>query len=237
MANPISIREAFWSPYKKLVRSIEEMVAKRAAAAEAASDKKMSGAATAVANADKAQAPEAPAKVDVGAVAAMGVAAGMIGVFLTTLIGYVTGLFEQPFWIVCVVLAAILLVISGPSMLIAWLKLRQRNLGPILDANGWAVNARAKLSVNFGKSLTEVASLPPGSTVGGDDPHADKPSPLPGLVKLVVIVCFLFSLLNYFGVLHMALVKGAGLDPADVPAFISDGKEKAPEPDADATKK
>ena len=34
-----------------------------------------------------------------------------------------------------------MLAISGPSMLIAWLKLRQRNIGPILDANGWAVNA------------------------------------------------------------------------------------------------
>ena len=33
--NPISIRQAFWSPYKKVVRMIEEQVAKRAAAADA----------------------------------------------------------------------------------------------------------------------------------------------------------------------------------------------------------
>lgn len=225
VANPISIREAFWSPYKKLVRAIEDMVAKRAAAAEKASDKKMSGAATTVANVDKAQPPAAAPKVDVGAVAAMGVAAGMIGIFVTTLIGYITGLFEQPFWIVCVVLAAILLVISGPSMLIAWLKLRQRNLGPILDANGWAVNARAKMTVKFGKSLTEVATLPEGATiVGGDDPDADKPSSLPGLVKFVVVVCFLFSLLNYFGLIYTGLVDGAGLNPSDIPAVITEAR-------------
>jgi len=30
----------------------------------------------------------------------------------------------------------LLLAHLGPSMLIAWLKLRQRNVGPILDANG-----------------------------------------------------------------------------------------------------
>jgi len=29
-------------------------------------------------------------------------------------------------------------------MIIAWLKMRQRNLGPILDANGWAVNSKAR---------------------------------------------------------------------------------------------
>ena len=56
---------------------------------------------------------------------------------------------------------AVLLLISGPSMILAWLKLRQRNLGPILDANGWAVNARAKINIPFGASLTGMAKLPP----------------------------------------------------------------------------
>ena len=80
--NPISIRQAFWSPYKKLVRMIEEQVAKRAAAADSASDAKISAAATATANADKAK-PEAK-KVDVGTVAALGVAFGAIGTLLAT---------------------------------------------------------------------------------------------------------------------------------------------------------
>ncbi len=35
LSNPISLRQAFWSPYKKLVRIIDEQVAKRAAAADA----------------------------------------------------------------------------------------------------------------------------------------------------------------------------------------------------------
>ena len=57
-----------------------------------------------------------------------------------------------------------LLLISGPSMLIAWLKLRRRNLGPILDANGWALNAMAKVNVPLGGSLTKLAKLPAGSS-------------------------------------------------------------------------
>ena len=51
---------------------------------------------------------------------------------------------------------AIILIISGPSMILAWLKLRKRNLGPILDANGWAVNAKVKINVPFGASLTRI---------------------------------------------------------------------------------
>ena len=36
LPNPISLREAFWSPYKKVVRLIEEQVSKRASAADTA---------------------------------------------------------------------------------------------------------------------------------------------------------------------------------------------------------
>ncbi len=45
-------------------------------------------------------------------------------------------------------------------MLIAWLKLRQRNLGPILDANGWAVNARTKVNIPLGALSPTWRSCP-----------------------------------------------------------------------------
>src|ERR1051325_11315135 len=57
--NPISIRQAFWAPYKKLVRMIEDQVAKRAAAADAAADQKLAATAQTVATADKTT-PAAP---------------------------------------------------------------------------------------------------------------------------------------------------------------------------------
>ena len=206
--NPISIRQAFWSPYKKLVRMIEEMAAKRAAAADAAADAKLAAAANATANADKAK-PE-PKKIDVGAVAAMGVAFGAIGALITTLIAQASGLFVLPFWLLCLAIAGLLLVISGPSMILAWMKLRKRNLGPILDANGWAVNAKAKLNVPFGASLTGIAALPPGAVVGSDDKFGEKASAWPKVILFVVIVAFCFSLLNHFTVLDMIAHKATG---------------------------
>jgi hypothetical protein len=192
--NPISIRQAFWSPYKKLVRMIEEFVAKRAAAGQAESDAKMAAAAETAASADKAPGAAAPPpkKIDVGTVAALGVAFGAIGTFLTAILAKVTGMFDAPFWIICLIFCAIVLVISGPAMLIAWIKLRLRNLGPILDANGWAVNGRVKMNVRFGGSLTSVASLPEGA-VPAADPFGEKRSPWPRILVVVLVLCFLYS--------------------------------------------
>ena len=206
--NPISVRQAFWSPYKKLVRMIEEQVAKRAAAAEAASESRLATTATTVAQADKLK-PE-PRKVDVGAVAAMGVAFGALATAFAAMAGYLSGLLKLPFWQVCLAVVGLLLLVSGPSMLIAWLKLRRRNLGPILDANGWAVNAKALLNVPFGESLTGVAQLPAGHVMSTKDRFGEKPSAWPKLVLAAVTVAFFYSLLNHVHVLDMLYFKATG---------------------------
>jgi hypothetical protein len=177
--NPISIRQAFWAPYKKAARIIQEQVAKRAAAADAAAVDKLSQPGL------QAGKPAAPAvKVDPGLVAALSVGAagigGMIGGILSGFLG-LKGL--MPLGVV-----AIILIISGPSMLLAWLKLRKRNLGPLLDANGWAVNARAKINVPFGASLTRLAVLPAGAQRDLVDPFAEKKPSWKTWLTLIVIV-------------------------------------------------
>lgn len=175
--NPISIRQAFWAPYKKFVRLIEEQVAKRAAAAEAAANARLASAADKTVNVDKSAAitapkpPEPPKKIDVGAVAAIGVAiTGAISA-LTLILGYV---FRLSFWQYPLVFLGIVFVISGPSMLIAWLKLRQRTLGPLLEGNGWAINGRVRINIPFGTALTEIAKLPPNAQRTLEDPYEDK---------------------------------------------------------------
>lgn len=193
--NPISVRQAFWSPYKRFVRLVEEQVAKRAAEKEAKSTDQVSLAAKATAHADetKAGAPADGKKIDVGTVAAIGVAVAGFATFLSSVLATFLGLgMWMPLGI-----AALLLAISGPSMLIAWLKLRQRNLGPILDANGWAVNTRAKINVPFGAAMTRLAMLPPGSERSVRDPYADKQRPWALYVFLGAV--FLVALLWYVG--------------------------------------
>ena len=168
--NPISVRQAFWSPYKKVARFIEEQVAKRAASADsAASDKLQTTVVALPAEAAAATAPGAPPaparRVDVGTVAALGVALGSLG----TAFGYfLKTIADIKAWQFPIAIAGIILAISGPSMILAWLKLRRRNIAPLLDASGWAVNARALVNVPFGGTLTALASLPPGANVGAD---------------------------------------------------------------------
>jgi hypothetical protein len=202
--NPISIRQAFWSPYKKFVRMIEEQIAKRAAAADTSASDKLAAAASNMARADvvaqQQQAKAADAKkMDVGVVAALGVAVGAIGGALASL---ATGLLRLPTWQIPLVFVGIILLISLPSMVIAWLKLRKRNLGPILDANGWAVNARAKINHPFGASLTGVAALPPHYRRDLADPFAEKKSPWPRLIAFLIVLAIAYAILNKLGFIY-----------------------------------
>ena len=184
--NPISLRQAFWSPYKKVIRMMDEMAAKRAAAADAAANDRLGKVAdkavTAAADAAAARAvavaappppppPPPPKKLDVGVIAAMGVAVGAIGGALAT-VG--AKLAEMHWWQVPLIIIGVMLAISLPAVIIAFLKLRQRTLGPILDANGWAINGRVKINIPFGTALTSRATLPAGAISSLQDPYEDK---------------------------------------------------------------
>ncbi len=175
--NPISIRQAFWAPYKKFLRLVEEQVARFAASKAQAADARLETAAAKGADAALHQKPPPPAApVDVGKmvgiIAALGVGIGALG---TLFGGFVSGFMDlRPWWAKLVAVAGVVLVISGPSALIAWLKLRHRTLGPILDACGWAVNGRVKINLPLGTALTDRAALPPGARRVLEDPYADE---------------------------------------------------------------
>jgi hypothetical protein len=190
VTNPISIRQAFWAPYKKLVRLIEQQVGKRAAAAEADTDARMQKVAEDTASVDKPK-PKKPeeAKIDVGTVAAIGVAVGGIGAMVT---GILSAFFGLGFWMP-LGLIAVLLLVSGPSMLLAFIKLRQRNLGPLLDASGWAINGRARINVPFGGALTALPALPAGAQRSLKDPYAEKRRPWGLYFILLVLLAVVFA--------------------------------------------
>lgn len=198
VSNPISIRQAFWSPYKKVVRGIQEAIAKRAAAADEAATKKLAAGAEAAGEAAaKGGEPPKP-KFEVGTIAALGVAVtGITGVFTTFLAAFL-GLGA---WIPLGILG-LLLAISGPSMLIAWLKLRTRNLGPILDANGWAVNTLTRVNIPLGGSLTELPRIPAGAHRSLVDPYAPKKSIWPRLFLVLLILAGAGYVLYRTNLLH-----------------------------------
>ncbi len=196
--NPISVRQAFWSPYKRVARMIGAQLQKFAASRDkAVEDKAAAGVADSAAKAEAGAAPATPQAFDIakfaGIFAAIGLAVGAIG---TALAAIVAALLSLPLWQIPLVVAGVMLLISGPSMLLAWLKLRQRNLGPLLDANGWAVNTRARINIPFGASLTGVAALPAGAKRSLEDPFAEKRRPWKAwlaVILLLVILAVLWS--------------------------------------------
>ncbi len=213
--HPISIRQAFWSPYRKfskfVSKQIEKMAASKekaiedsaAAKVEATSTKVDAGLTTSVKGNGDALAPPAtppaatvpaaapaPPPFDigkfVGIFAAISLALGAIGSVIATML---TGFFSLTWWKMPLAILGVMLCISGPSMILAWLKLRKRNLAPILDANGWAVNARAIVNIPFGNTLTHLAELPENSRLNLIDPFAKKKDPVvPILIVTLVLL-------------------------------------------------
>jgi hypothetical protein len=197
--NPISIRQAFFSPYKKLVRMIEEQVAKRAATADAASTAQLQARVAGTAPSATPATKPAPTKIDTGTLAAIGLVLTTLLAALGTIFSKVMGL---AWWQIPLAMLALIAGVSAPSVIMAYLKLHRRNLGPILDANGWAINARAKMNVPFGGALTGLASLPAGSQRDLVDPFAEKKSPLPKVFAVGVILVAVYLILNKLGYIY-----------------------------------
>ncbi|HBX50098.1 MAG: hypothetical protein A2275_01690 [Bacteroidetes bacterium RIFOXYA12_FULL_35_11] len=223
--NPISIRQAFWSPYRKISKFLTTQIEKVASSKEKDVEKVTTGeiektslkvdtgitesvkgkpVAPVVASPATAQVPAAPpVPFDigkfVGIFAALSLALGAIGSVIASLLA---GFFSLVWWQMPLAFLGIILSISGPSMILAYLKLRKRNLAPILDANGWAINARATINIPFGNTLTHLASLPKNSKLNLLDPFAKKKKPwIPILIVVVIALGVAAYLLWHYGFL------------------------------------
>ena len=159
--NPISLRQAFWAPYRKIGNWISDKVNK------SASDKNDKAMNDALAKTDAATTSKEGAADTVkstfdiakfaGIFAAIGMALGFLGQALVSLAKGAAA--AGPVKVIIIILA-IMLVISLPSVFLTWRKLRRRDLGALLNANGWAVNAASYVKPKFGKRLTSLVKYP-----------------------------------------------------------------------------
>ena len=202
--NPLSIRQAFWAPYKKAARWISDKIDKNAAAKN---EKSMGSLTAAADSATDGKGADAAAAVkpsfDVGKVAGITIAVAAVSGVLVALVATLKSL---TWWQWLVLIAVIMLIISLPSVFIAWRKLRRRDLGPVLNANGWAMNAASLVSVKFGKTLTSLAEYPKLTEV---DPEARKKARRRcfwwSFVTVVVLTCVVLWLLNILAPLSECL--------------------------------
>jgi Flp pilus assembly protein protease CpaA len=214
--NPISVGQAFWSPYRRMAKVIEDLIGKKAAEKDAnimaEANAKINEAPAAIAapapaeGTDPAAAPAVKPPFDIakfaGIFAAIGMAFGMIG---SALVSLFTGLAALKWWELIMVFVGLLLLVSGPAMILAWLKLRRRNIAPLLNANGWAVNASSKVSIPFGATLTEMVRFPKMQL---KDPFAKAGlAPWKKWCIAIAVIAAAVAALWYFGVIDMIILK------------------------------
>ena len=239
--HPISIRQAFWAPYKRLGRMIHEQIEKFAASKDKSMTDSLSTSVNEAGAKIEAPKPDTPpppfdAGKFAGIFAAIGLALAAIG---SAVASVVSGFMSLTWWQMPLAVIGILLLISGPSMLMAALRLRQRNLGAILDANGWAVNTRAQINMAFGKTLTKMAELPAGAIRSFDDPFAEKKTPWGLYIALMLVLALLAGAVSSPNIRNRAkkgLKRIVGMEvqkPEDckpLPANVKDGKASSETP-------
>ena len=172
--NPITLREAMWAPYIRFANLVGEQLRKLVASKDTAiadASSKLAGSVTEGKPEAPAKAPPAKQPFDIaksaGIFAAVSVGISMVSASFTYI---AKSLFSLGWWWPMALLC-VFIVISGPSMVMAWFKLRRRSLGPLLDASGWAVNTGAPINFTMGGTLTAVGEMPPGAQRSLDDPY------------------------------------------------------------------
>lgn len=198
--NPVSISQAFWAPYRKAWEFCVGIINKSAADKDAKINadlqaKVQTAAATTPGAADAAKTDKQQA-FDIakfaGIFAALGMAFGYIGTVITTI---AAGVQSTPLPKLILIFLGLILAISGPSCFIAWTKLRKRNLGPILNANGWAINSKVLVNILFGGKLTTVAKYPKLKLA---DPYDQKTPAWKIWLPTVLIILAIAFLALYF---------------------------------------
>jgi len=161
--HPISIPEAIKAPFRRtaefISKRIEEFAASRQAASEASAKAALEKGAASTAAAKPGEGKKLDPAVLAGVVASGGLALAAVGSALAFI---VSALAKISFLAAIKAIISILLVICFFAGFLGWLKLRLRNLGPIFEANGWAVNPRMKVKGRLASIFTRSPGLPAG---------------------------------------------------------------------------
>ena len=146
--NQVSLAEAFWAPWKKIGEGIAGTVKKFIGDRQAkATDSVQKG----------TESTQAGGAAMASSIAAIGIGIGMVGAAAASLMAAIS---SMPAWKIGIALVALVLIVSVPSMILAWFKLRKRDLGVVLNACGWAINRPMRFSMKRAAAFTKCAPNP-----------------------------------------------------------------------------
>ena len=157
--NVISLTEAFFTPWRKVGEAItgtlHKFIASKNDAATAALTTKATATTTAVTTgtATPAAAPNNSAMM--ASVATLGIALSFVA---SAVAGIASALTQTPLWKTALVVLGFICIVSVPNVILTWIKLRARDLAPILNASDWAINRTIGFTAGLGKFFTQRAS-------------------------------------------------------------------------------
>jgi hypothetical protein len=160
--NPISFWEALLSPFKRIGKLLSGKIEAWTTASGNKLENTTSAAFTQVGQPHPGT-PTAPAPAGSGA-AGMLMGAGVATAALGSATAYIAKTLAETSWLAILtgVLGAVLLVLI-PTGIIAFFKLRRRDLSAILEGSGWAINARMRLTSKQGRFFTQHPKYPAGA--------------------------------------------------------------------------
>ena len=164
--NPISVSEAIVSPFRRLGRMVTGKVESITQEAQTQLNSFATG------NVDAFTAQAAPSSSRGSLLGGGGILLGGSVAFaaIGSAIVYITSTLSQLTWwqFLAGIFGAVALVVL-PATVLAIIKLRRRDLSAIIEASGWSVNARMRLTHQLGRRFTLRPDFPKGSK--GVPPH------------------------------------------------------------------
>jgi hypothetical protein len=129
-------------------------------------------------------------------VAALGIALGFISTAATAALGLLTGM---PLWKTMLAIMGLFLMVSGPSMVLCYFRIRSRDLAPVLNACGWAVNKSIPLPIKLARRLTREAEIPASAALSAaDDPYDDEKENRKTRITVLLVILALSLVALYF---------------------------------------
>jgi len=163
--NPVSLSEAIVSPFQRLAKVLTGRIEAITAEAEKKLDTAGASAVDTVRKAPEEQQAEAAGErsgkmATAGLLLSGGVAIAALGSSLAYITKTVADL---PWYAIIIGLFAAIAAVVVPTAIVAFIKLRRRDLSAILEGSGWAINERMRVTFRQSRFLTKRPAYPPNS--------------------------------------------------------------------------
>lgn len=162
---PVSLREALLAPFKRLGGMIMSKIEAWSSRAETEFQQEAQQALSSSASQGPAQAEQKPPAATptsgpASVLLALSVGVAALGSAYAFIMKTLAGLAGQH---ILIGLAATVLAVSLPVLIAAILRLRRQDLSTLLEASGWAINGRMRLTRTLRRTFTGSAPYPKGA--------------------------------------------------------------------------